>query len=136
MDTNYCSENGFTMRSCCVALRTLSTGFYTLGNTCDIFLKILVASFSACSLSLMPNAFFHLVTSKKVIADLIPPRMFIITTIQHCLRPSLSSLITGSIPAPILYFIPLPPQFKIIASMLGQKLRVRQRGLLGAELSV
>jgi len=24
MDTNYCSWNGFTMRSCCVALRIMS----------------------------------------------------------------------------------------------------------------
>ena len=24
IDANYCSQNGFTMRSCCVALRTMS----------------------------------------------------------------------------------------------------------------
>ena len=30
-DANYCSWNGFTMRSCCVALRTLSR--YLQGNT-------------------------------------------------------------------------------------------------------
>ena len=31
-DANYCSWNGFTMRSCCVALRTVSRYLYRKGT--------------------------------------------------------------------------------------------------------
>ena len=40
-DANYCSWNGFTMRSCCVALRTVSRYFkhsMTMGEKIYIYL--------------------------------------------------------------------------------------------------